>query len=88
MKSRARERPKISARPSVANAVKNVAPIPITGLTVNPRGSNSINPTLANTAGTAAIANRYPKNQATVAITANSSRTIPRSPSDVPPITL
>ena len=87
MKSLVRLRPKMRARPIVAIAVKIVAPILNLGLTANPSGSNCMKPTLANTAGTAAIAERYPRNQATLAMTESSSRTIPRKPFEVAPIT-
>ena len=87
MKSLVRFRPKIRARPNVATNVTNVAAMLNLGLTVKPSGSNCMKPTLANTAGTAAIAERYPRNQATLAMTASSSSTIPRSPFEVAPMT-
>ena len=87
MKSRVRALPNKRARPSVVIAVNSVAPKLKAGSTLKPKASNFMNPTLASTTGTAAIASRYPASHATNETTANSRRTIPLKSLAVAPIT-
>ena len=56
MNSRVRLRPKSKATPSVANAVKSVAPNDKAGLTAVVSSENTKNPTAESTIGTAIIA--------------------------------
>ena len=77
MNSRVRLRPKSNATPSVANAVKSVAPNDKAGFTAVVSSENTKNPTAERTIGTATIASRYPTIQPAKAITDNSSKTIP-----------
>ena len=87
MKSLALDLPNIRARPSVVRAVNIVDTKLKRGSTLYPSELNCMKPTLAKTTGTAAIANKYPINQATKEITPNSNKIMPRKPLDVAPMT-